>query len=265
MSLIAMAVYCTEENNKDEYLFRTLQSIAFTNNMSNHRLVLSVNGYTKRTEEIITNFSNKGSGTAGINLIDKVIWNDSNLGTAEAINLVWKERVPNEHCIKMDDDVVVHKNGWIDEMEEALRRDSSIGQVGLKRKDCIESPDRNDNYKSELYMLPHKAGERWIIAEKVNHVMGTCVMHSSALLDKVGYLYQPKVYGFDDVLMSIRTRLVGLKSVFLPHIEIDHIDTGGTAYQKEKEAIAGDSWAEYHRVVKMYHSDPKTIYYNPYE
>lgn len=265
MALIGMAVYCTEDNNKDEYLYKTLMSIATTENMNNHRLVLSVNAFTDKTKSIISMFSNKTASTSGIDLIDSVIWNDKNLGTAEAINLVWKQRLPGEHCVKMDDDVVINKIGWLEDMEEAIRRDNTIGQVGLKRKDCIESPNRTDHYKSTLYMLPHNNGERWLIGEQVNHVMGTCVMHSSALLDKVGFLYQPDLYGFDDVLMSIRTRLAGFKSIFLPHIDIDHIDPGDTPYQKWKENHASEQWKKYHEVVKMYHNNSKTIYYNPYE
>lgn len=260
-----MAVYSTKENDKDKYLYETLSSLALTVNAKNHRIILSVNSFTEETKRIITMFSNKTISTSGIDLISEVIWNDTNLGTAEAINLAWKKRLPGEHCIKMDDDVVVHYSGWVEEMEEAINRDKTIGQVGLKRKDLIESPERTDHYRSELLMLPHKPGEKWIIAEKVNHVMGTCVMHSSALLDRVGYLYQPSLYGFDDVLMSIRARIAGFKSVFLPYINIDHIDAGATPFQKWKEDHASKQWQSYHDTVKKYHSDIKSIYYNPYE
>ena len=55
-------------------------------------------------------------------IIDKVIVNGSNIGTAKAINKVWRLAEELEPCIKMDDDVVIHYAGWIDEMEEVLRR-----------------------------------------------------------------------------------------------------------------------------------------------
>jgi GT2 family glycosyltransferase len=256
MALIAMAVYSTEENGKNEYLDRTLQSLEETVDFTKHRLILSVNAYTAETLLIFRKF--KGMFT--------LIFNDYNLGTAEAINLAWKDQWPNENLIKMDDDVIFHANGWVDRMEEAIQRDPTIGQCGLKRRDCTETPWNPDPfYKSKLEMLPHSPGEKWIVVEEVSHVMGTCVMHSSALLDKVGYLYQPKLYGFDDSFMSLRSRIAGFRNVFLPGIDIEHIDRGDTGFQKWKEKHAGECWQEYMQVVRDYTSGKKSVYYNPFE
>jgi GT2 family glycosyltransferase len=258
MALIAMAVYSTVENKKDEYLNRTLTSLHSTVNFDRHRLILSVNCYTDRTAELIYNFDH---------IIEKVIYNHNNLGTAEAINLAWKLRFPGEHCVKMDDDIVIHKQGWLDELEYVAAKYPDVGQVGLKRKDCIEAPWLSDNdfYKSELIMLPHNPGEKWTMVEKVNHVMGSCVLHSASLLDKVGYLWQPGVYGFDDSFMSLRSKLSGFINAFLPYIEIDHIDPGDTPYQKWKEVKASEKWMEYQRVVNEFTNKVRPLYYNPFK
>jgi GT2 family glycosyltransferase len=256
MALIAMAVYSTEENKKDECLVRTLESLFKTVDFNRHRLILSVNGYTSTTEAILITYSH---------MIQEIIWNGENLGTAEAINKAWRKRLPNENAIKMDDDVVIHSSGWVDEMEEAIRRDSNIGQCGLKRKDCLESPSSDGFFKSQLIMLPHAPGQTWILAEQATHIMGTCQMYSSALLDKIGYLYQIGVYGFDDVFASHRSKLAGFKNVFLPHINIDHIDKGDTPFQKWKENQANGVWQSYINTIKEYDSGTKSIYYNPYE
>lgn len=198
-------------------------------------------------------------------VVSGIIWNDSNLGTANAINKAWYFRKPGENAVKMDDDVYIHNRGWMDDLEEAIRRSPNIGQCGLKRKDCWESPERTDFYKSQLFMLPHVAGEKWIVAEKVNHVMGTCQMYSSGLLDKIGYLYQPGLYGFDDALASVRSQLAGFINVFLPYIEIEHVDKGDTPYQKWKEASAGNDMKAYNEIIKDYQSGKKSIYYNPFD
>lgn len=253
-----MCCYDTVENARSAYTGRTLDSLADTVDLQKHRLIIIDNNSCERTKKLLKTFNSFYPTVEVITL-------GENIGTAKAINLAWKKRQPGEHCIKMDNDVVIHHKGWVEELEEAISRDPLIGQVGLKRKDCIESPFRNDDYKSELFMLPHEPGQRWIIAEKVNHVIGTCVMHSEALLNKVGFLYQPKIYGFDDVLMSIRAKIAGFKSVFLPHIHIEHIDTGENLYQKEKEKIASESWKGYHEAVKSYYQNPSSIYYNPYD
>jgi len=147
-------------------------------------------------------------------------------------------------------------------MEEAIRRNPLIGQVGLKRKDCWENPEHeNPDYKSKLIMLPHTPGERWMVVEQAKHIMGTCVMHSAALLDKVGYLYQPSLYGYDDVLMSWRSNLAGFITCFLPHIDIDHIDPGGTEYCDWKRRESGEVTNQVIELVNQYISGEKSLYY----
>lgn len=262
-ALIAMAVYDTEENNRTDMTLQTLRSLLHTVDFTKHRLIISDNGSCQATKDLygklIHDFANFEPGQ-GI-----VIYNGENLGTAEAINRAWKHRNPGENAIKMDNDVVIHKSGWVDELEEAISRDARIGIIGLKRKDCWETPWHPDpNIKSELIMLPHETGQRWIIVERANHIIGTCQMYSSALLNKIGYLYQPKLYGYDDVLASHRSHIAGFMNCFLPHFEIEHIDPGASPYQSWKEAHAGECTADMIATFKEYVNGTKPIYYNPF-
>lgn len=258
MALIAMAVYCTEENQKDELLRQTLYSMYDTVDFKKHRLILSINSTTSKTMKMLE--------AAKILTPFETIINDTNIGTAEAINKAWQLRKEGENCIKMDDDVVIYQSGWIEQMEDAISRAPQIGIIGLKRKDCIECVEHNLEYfRSKLWQLPHIGGQRWINVEEVHHVMGTCQMYSSALLDKIGYLYQPKLYGWDDVLASARSRAAGFKNVFLPHIEIDHIDEGKTPYQAWKEKHAGEDFPLIHKLMDGYKNGTESIYYNPFK
>lgn len=236
MSLIAMAVHDTVENKRSDYTRQTLESLDATVDWSKHRLFVIDNNSCDETKSLFVEWS-----------IERPMpmWTcislPENIGTARAINKAWALRNPGEHCIKMDNDVVIHNSGWVDEMEEYIANDPNIGQIGLKRKDCWEWPGHdNPDYKSELYQLPHTPGDKWRIVEKQKHVMGTCVMHNSALLDKVGYLWQPSLYGYDDVIMSHRSILAGFYNCMMPHVNIDHIDTGQTEYQGWKERHAGE-------------------------
>jgi glycosyltransferase involved in cell wall biosynthesis len=257
MALISMAVFDTIENKRTEYTRKTLQSIAETVNLSKHRLVIVDNNSCQETKDLLKYFCKYHE-----RLNVKVITLPENIGTSRAINQAWDLRNEGEDAIKMDNDVVIHSFGWVDEMEEAIRRDWHIGQVGLKRKDCWETPwHESDDFRSELIMLPHNAGERWQIVEKAKHIIGTCVMHSSDLLDKVGYLYQPSLYGYDDVIMSHRAHLAGFYSCFLPHIEIDHIDTGATDYQGWKERHSGEQTQKVIQLVHDMYNQIKPIYY----
>lgn len=254
MALIGMAVHSTTENQKEECLRRTLQSLKRTVDFTRHRLHLSVNSSTVKTELILMEFDP---------IIERVIYNDRNIGTAEAINKVWQDRKQGEHAIKMDDDIVINTDiDWIGLMETIIANDSLVGQVGLKRKDCRENPNDPDPfYRSKEYQI---AG---IEVEECSHIMGSCVMHSDRLLNEVGYLWQPELYGFDDALMSRRSKLAGFKNLFLPckTVDIDHVDEGKTPYQgwKEKHSMQ-DNWANYERAAKEYDLGSRDIYYNPF-
>lgn len=254
MSLIAMAVHDTDENNRSWMTHKTLVSLTRTVQFVKNRLIIIDNGSCDKTKDIIKEFLH----IEGISVITL----PENIGTAAAINLAWKQRRPDEHCIKIDNDVVIHSKFWVEEMEEVIKRDMFIGQVGLKRKDCWENPDHaNPDYKSKLFMLPHNPGERWAVVEQAKHIIGTCVMHNADLINAVGGLWQPTLYGHDDVLMSWRSSIAGFKNVFIPHIDIDHIDPGGTAYQAWKEAEGGKNGKLVSDIVDEYIAGKRSIVY----
>jgi GT2 family glycosyltransferase len=255
--LIGMAVYSTEENKKDECLRRTLESLDRTVDFTKHKLMLSVNASTQETKEILHYHRD---------IISKVFWNDTNLGTAEAINLVWKEREEGQHCVKADDDFIVEEVGWLDRMVRCIEREPNIGIIGLKRTDVWEH-DRHEDpyYRSEFMHLPHEPGQEWLLIEKVRHVIGTCQLYNSAFLDKIGYLYQPSKYGYDDVLASWRAFKAGMITCFYPYTSIHHIDPGNTPYQDWKHRHSGEVTMEVIRIKDQYMSGERSIYYNPFK
>lgn len=250
-----MAVNDTVENKRTLYTEATINSIYSTVDLKKHELIIVDNDSCRATQELLDHFAIAIPTATVIRLSE-------NIGTARAINKAWNLRKHGQHCIKMDNDVVINHSGWVEEMERAIALDDKIGQVGLKRKDCWEYPDHTSNdFKSTLKMLSHTAGEPWVIVEIVKHVIGTCVMHSADLIEKVGYLYQPSLYGYDDVIMSHRTHLAGFYSCFLPHIDIDHIDTGETEYQGWKERHSGEQTQKVIDLVHDMYNGKAPIYY----
>lgn len=263
-----MAVYDTEENNRTDYTGETIASLVNTVNLTKHRLVIIDNASCERTKTLLSQvvdiYSISGSGSTKYNYLNiEVITLPENIGTARAINKAWELRQPGEHCIKMDNDVVIHQKGWVDKLVECIDRDPQIGIIGLKRKDLWENPaHENPFYRSHIKMLPHQPGQNWLFIEQVQHVMGTCQMYNSALLDKIGYLYQPGLYGFDDVLAAPRCQAAGFYNCFYPHIEIDHIDTGeDNPYQRWKHEHINPLFAECNRLKEGYLNGTIDIYY----
>jgi GT2 family glycosyltransferase len=255
MALIIMCCYDTEENGRSEYTERTLRCLGETVNWNKHRLIVVDNGSCDATKVILSRIKNAPeTGNFGVRLPGmSIITNTTNLGTARAINQGIKLRNPGEHCIKIDNDVVIHQSGWVDELEEAIERDPTIGVLGLKRKDLCQTPYHADpDFRSELIQLPHEPGQRWIVVEKSRDVMGTCTMLNWRMLDVLGGFQDCSLYGFDDTLLNLRSLLAGFWNAFLPHIDIDHIDRADNEYIQEKQKVAAEAWPKYHEMHKGY-------------
>lgn len=248
--LLAMAVFDTLENGRTWMTRATLDSLLETVDFGKHRLIISDNGSCQATLDLYAEYP------------FRVIYSLENLGTAKAINKAWGCRYPGEDAVKLDNDVVIRQAEWADWMEDVFERDPTIGICGLKRRDLAESPFSEDaHFRSTLRMLPHTKGQRWITVEEVEHVIGTCQAYSSLLLDKIGYLVQPGVYGFDDGLSSMRAKIAGFKRCFLVGFEIDHIDPGGSDFCQWKIEQANDGWEEYQSMCQLYQMGLKDVYY----
>lgn len=247
-----MAVFDTEENKRTEYTKRTLRALFPSVNMARHDIHIVDNGSCEETKDELEYW--KARNFITLHTLPE------NVGTAKAINLAWQHRNEGQHAVKMDNDVIIHEKDWCDKLEKAIELDNQIGIVGLKRKDCWENPSHESPmYRSELRLLGG-VNNAWLPVEKVNHVMGTCQMFNSDLLDKIGYLYQPRLYGFDDSLAAIRCQVAGFYSCFIPSIEIDHIDTGENTYQQWKEKHSGEDMVAFNQIKNAYLNGSKSIY-----
>lgn len=251
--LIALCCWDTLENNRYDCTRRTLESLRLMVNLTRHRVVVTDNASPdNRTVQLLEECRSWLS----------VVRMTENYGTARAVNRAWELRKDGEHCVKMDNDVVVHVKDWPDIMEDVFDRDPTIGICGLKRDDLMERPDHPDaSLRSTLWFLPNNGKQRWRVVEEVNHVMGTCQAYSAPLLKKIGYLDQgTSLYGFDDCLSSERAHLAGFKTVLLPGIDIDHIDNVEPNYTQWKQAHAGAGFGPFAQAVEALRSGKRPLY-----
>ncbi len=257
MALIAAALFDPFNESRHDLLQGFLASLITVH--PRHRLYLIDNGISIESRSVVNGFR--------YGRPCELIGDGTNIGTARAINKAWQLRNPGEHCLKVDSDVVFHEPGWLDKLEECIERDPRIGIIGLKRKDLDESPFARPGtwQHSQLKMLPHRKGLPWLIVERVNHVMGTCQLYNSALLDKIGYLVQMGTYGLDDSFAAVRCELAGFYSCFYPHYQIDHPDAGNDKYTQWKRDYAGERMARYQQIVDEYKRGFRNIFSGPDE
>ena len=220
--LVALPIMDTEQNGRSVLTERVLENLLANVVRDTDRVIAADNGSCAETLHIYEILCRKYKNFS-------VIYNGKNLGIAGGANVAWHTATPDEIVVKMDNDCVILTPGWPELVDYVFSKDSNIGILGLKRKDCAESPTAPEpSYKSTLSYISHKPGERWIVIEEVNHAMGTCYAFNPQMRKKFGYLSQPgSVYGFDDSLAAARAHKLGYKVCFLPQIEIDHIDPPG--------------------------------------
>lgn len=254
MALISMAVHDTVDNKRTDYTRQSLLSLVNTVDFTRHRLVIVDNGSCQATHNLYESLRDKLPFT--------LICNYKNIGTARAVNKGWLLRKEDENAVKMDNDIVHNTKGWLDLLEHCLAKDDKMAAIGVKRKDIWEHPSHENLwFRSSLGMLPHVAGEKWFIVEAAPHIIGSCIAYSSKFLKIFGYLYQPGLYGFDDALSSIRVKAAGYYNAFLPELDVDHIDTGGTEYCDWKTKHSGDNMKVYETLANAYLSGEKAIYH----
>jgi len=280
MAIICIAVYSTEENGRATYTKQTLMSLLNTVDFHKHRLFVSDNGSCESLQTFYTDFSwlfEEKFPKQNLTIRK----NGRNLGTSGAVNLGIRTREKGQHVIKMDDDVVVHQSGWVEEMEEVLAIEPKIGLACLKRDDFGEKPDHeNELYRTKLIMLPHEKHGKWYPVEQlVNRVvngqkqyataMGTCQMIRSELLDKVKFYYQIPPYGWDDLDLGVRCALAGYATIFLSYIRISHLDTGvteggiKTEFIEWKQKRAGEVGSAISERIKGYVEGKIPLAYEP--
>lgn len=230
MALVAIPIYNTPENKRNRLVGACLRSLLRTVDWwhRGHRLFLIDDASTDPDlAAILKHYSP--------HLPFTLLRNEANIGTARSVNRAWLHRRPEEAAVKMDSDIVLHDPNWLDKLEECVARDEKLGIVCLKRRDLAENPWREDRYRSELVMLPHQPGQRWLAVEKVGHCLGSCQLYSPRLLEKIGFLVQWGKYGLDDSAAAVRCAAVGMYSAFLCNFDIEHPDPGDTPYQAWKE------------------------------
>jgi len=244
MALVIMAVQDTYENNRTWCTESTLISLRTTVDWQKHRLIIIDNNSCDITASLLA-----------LDPFYELITLPENVGQARALNKGLLKREPGELVVRLDNDIVVYQEDWIEDMEYVLEKDPKIGVVALKRKNAWEHPAHPDtSFRSSLEMLPHNSGDRWMVVEVAGSVLGTCQALRPELLDKIGFFYQMGgLWGFIDPIVCAKAHVLGYKTVFLPHVHIDYLDEDLDSteekgpYQAWKERQAAKNFPAFER------------------
>jgi len=249
MALIVLTTYCTRKNQKLPMLESTLGMLLATVDWDRHRIVIVDNASQVDVRGAVDAFQKVVPQS-------RFVANATNVGTARGFNLghsTGNAVFGEQHTLKLDDDVVVHKSGWLDLMELALSRRPRLGGISLKWRMLSECPDpevlppekvaEHSSTTSLEFLCRKTLDDWWTVIEISPLISGMCALYHKRALAQIGQMYQPSIYGQDDVLMCKRLTVAGWKLAFLPQVRVDHIDPGNTEWSQWKRDEAGRTFA----------------------
>jgi len=190
--------------NRVDFTRRSIDSIVET---AGHPYSLTVvdNASNDGTADLLHDLHERG-------VLQRVILNTKNLGVAFAANQGWAAGAKS-HFLKIDNDIVFVKTGWLARLAEACDALPDLGAIAY-------------NFETTSYSIQVVNGLR--VRPKRGNVGGACVMIPERVHRQVGYWcedYWP--YSEEDSDMYVRLKLLGLRSYYLEDEDVGlHLPEG---------------------------------------
>ncbi|HQF56728.1 MAG TPA: glycosyltransferase, partial [Fibrobacteria bacterium] len=172
--------------------------------------------------------------------IDNLVLLDENVGVAKASNLAWS-LVPNAtHYLKLDNDIVLQKDGWLDEMVRVVDALPEVGVVA---------------YSFEPISFPVVEIRGVRIRPKNGNLGGACILIPKRTEEKLGVWCEDfGIYGEEDLDYGFRVQMSGLLNAYMEDEDMGfHLPAGKAAVIDTGTWLAADGkeelvHAEYRRM-----------------
>jgi GT2 family glycosyltransferase len=155
---------------------------------------------------------------------DRVWVNKENIGCPQALNRVMAHaRGPGQDVIKVDNDVVLERPGWVGYLQRFLEEHPEVGLVGPVYRELREENQGRVRCRHDGWL-------------EVFPLVGHCVMHRGELLEETGFfdvLRDDHLYGFEDNLMCHRAGVWGYKCAVSLGVSLRNIQRHNSLDRKE--------------------------------
>lgn len=165
-------------------------------------------------------------------IIKNLVLLDENVGVAKASNLAWSLEPQADYYLKLDNDIVVQKPGWLEAMVTVADRVPNAGAVAY-------------NFEPESYPLVTLNGIS--VREKLEgNLGGACILIPRRTHDRLGFWCEDYgLYGEEDHDYGFRIRLAGLRNLYLADEEVGfHLPAGRAAQIDDQTFVACDGMEE---------------------
>jgi hypothetical protein len=156
--------------------------------------------------------------------IKNLILLDENIGVAKASNLAWRMEPEAGYYLKLDNDIVMQKHGWLSDMIKVIEAFQNIGALA---------------YNFEPVSYPSQTIDRITVRVKQQGTLGgACILIPKRTEDKLGYWCEDYgLYGEEDSDYGHRILMAGLLNVYMADENAgSHLPAGKAA------VIENDTW-----------------------
>lgn len=209
-----------------------------------HVLTVVDNNSTDGTQEYLKALQSLG-------VIHNLILLDENVGVAKASNLAWNVEPDAEYYLKLDNDIILQKDSWLEDMVKTYEAIPEVGVLGY-------------NFEPKSYPLETINGFSIQTKRERGNIGGAVQLIPKRTSHRLGFWCEEYgLYGEEDLDYGIRTRFAGLINAYMPDNEMGfHLPAGKAAVidtdnfdakdgQEEKQDREYREWKDTQRRANM--------------
>jgi glycosyltransferase involved in cell wall biosynthesis len=165
-------------------------------------------------------------------VIDNLLLLDENVGVAKASNLAWYQEPDASHYLKLDNDIVIRKPGWLGKMVAIVDQITNIGVLAY-------------NFEPISYPLVETGGVQ-IRVKPSGNLGGACILVPHRTWELLGdWCEDYGLYGEEDRDYGFRVSQAGLINAYMADEDIgDHLPAGKAALISATTLAASDGQEE---------------------
>ncbi len=150
-------------------------------------------------------------------VIKTLILLDENVGIAKASNLAWHQEPTAEYFLKFDNDIVIQKPDWLENMVRVIEAAPEIGVLGY-------------NFEPVSYPLKESSGASFRLKAKGN-IGGACILIPKRTQQRLGFWCEDYgLYSEEDADYGVRVSVAGLVNAYMADEDVGlHLPSGKAA------------------------------------
>ena len=222
--------------NRCTYTKRLLETLLNNTNTSVDFIIVD-NGSADSTINFLKTIENKKTKNGST---IRIHYNNRNLGVSEGLNIGLSYRLPEQHFMKLDNDMIIpNQPEWLNEMIEIIELSKPIDNVKIIGLSPFD-PNRYEHYQRRPVDLSNN--KSYMVEDPgPNGILGCGELIHKDVFDKIKKFEafrdgKPVLYGYEDINFAKKAFNLGFRSVYhfqCKAIHGDYLDLPESQNQQE--------------------------------